>query len=76
MAIAGNSGKVMPKNPHVRDTTNQFFKAGELMQLIDEADECDSAPDDASRRSRAPLAWLALAAASAIGFVLLAFFAA
>lgn len=75
-AIAGQGDKLMPKNPHVRDTTDQFFSAGELMELIDEADDFDSPAADAGPGRRAPLGWLALAAASAIGFLLLAFLVA
>ncbi len=61
----------MAKNPRVRDMSEQFYNAGELMALVQESDDLEQvAPAGEARR--APVAWLLLAGATAVGFVVLA----
>jgi hypothetical protein len=68
-------GGTMAKNPSVKDITGQFYSAGELMELVQEADELEW-PQPERRGARARIAWLALAAASAVALLVLAIVAA
>ena len=53
------------------DITEQFFTAGELMEVAVETDQFVDLERRGSRESRGLHAWLALAAASALGLLVL-----
>lgn len=62
----------MAKDAHL---TDEFFRAGELMELGEQADDFESL-EDGGRQDRGRIAWLALAAASALALLVLAFVSA
>jgi hypothetical protein len=61
---------LMPKRPRA-DITEQFFTAGELMEAAVETDHFLDLDGRAARDGRGLRAWLALAAASAVGLLVL-----
>jgi hypothetical protein len=60
----------MPK-PARADITEQFFTAGELMESATEMDHFADLDGHGGTQARGLRAWLALAAASAVGLLLL-----
>ncbi len=64
----------MAKNPRVRDMSEQFYSAGELMALAQDADDLELG-EPAGETRRGPVVWLFLAGATALGFLVLAFLA-
>ena len=59
----------MPKSARA-DITEQFFRAGDLMEMAPDSDDFDL-DDGGALAARGLHGWLALAAASAVGLLVL-----